>query len=53
MKGIMFPQVWVKSVYVEKKWDCNLLEDGSSHYRMKGNCQDLIEKKLKQYGGLI
>jgi hypothetical protein len=48
-----FPQVCTKSVFVGKKCYCNLLEDGTYHYRLKGICQDVIEKKSKEYGGLI
>jgi hypothetical protein len=48
-----FPQVCTKSVFVGKKCYCNLLEDGTYHYRLKGICQDVIEKKAEEYGGLI
>jgi hypothetical protein len=40
-----FQEIGFKSVFVGKKSYCNLLEDGTYHYRMKGILQDIIKKK--------
>jgi hypothetical protein len=50
---IDFSQVWVKYVFVGGKCYCNLLDDGTSHNRVKCICQDFIEKKTKEFGGVI
>jgi hypothetical protein len=45
-----FPQACVKSVFVGKKCYCNLLDDGTYHYRLKGICQDVIDLRASELG---
>jgi hypothetical protein len=45
-----FPQVCTKSIFVWKKVYCNLLDDGTYHYRLKGICQDVIDLKAAEMG---